>query len=103
NTPNSATNFVPPLIGNPSEPSLIGSLIGLGIILMTPNVVNMLKQMLKAPKMDSGVGKSIAGATGVVTGAGKSTTGAAGLAVFGDPYTGKKGFEAIRSSFLRKA
>ncbi|MDP2585528.1 MAG: hypothetical protein Q8P29_01470 [Candidatus Levybacteria bacterium] len=98
-----ATNpFIPPLIGD-LGPSMFSSLIGIGMILMTPNVINMLKEMLKAPKMDSGVGKSIAGATGVVTGAGKSTTGAAGLAVFGDPYTGKKGFEAIRSSFLRKA
>ena len=49
-----ANNFVPPLIGNAGEPSLIGSLIGLGIILMTPNVVNMLKTALKAPKIDTG-------------------------------------------------
>ena len=55
-----ANNFVPPLIGNPGDPSLIGSLIGLGIILMTPNVVNMLKTALKAPKIDTGgVGKAL--------------------------------------------
>ena len=47
-------NFVPPLIGNPGDQSLIGSLIGLGIILITPNVVNMLKTALKAPKIDTG-------------------------------------------------
>lgn len=56
-----AQNFVPPLIGNPGEPSVIGSLIGLGIILMTPNVVNMLKTALKAPKLDTGgIGKAFA-------------------------------------------
>jgi len=56
--------FVPPLIGNPignpGEPSLIGSLIGLGILLITPNVVNLLKQMLKAPKTETGLGKAFA-------------------------------------------
>ncbi len=44
--------FVPPLIGNPSSTSAIGSLIGLGFILLTPNVVNMTKAALKAPKFD---------------------------------------------------
>lgn len=31
---------------------MIGSLIGLGILLITPNVVTMLKTALKAPKTD---------------------------------------------------
>lgn len=53
-TGDSATRFTPPLIGNPVEG--IGALIGLGIILMTPNVVNMLKTALKAPKIDTGGG-----------------------------------------------
>jgi hypothetical protein len=44
--------FIPPLIGNVGEPGLFGSLIGLGVILLTPNIVNMLKQLLKAPKSD---------------------------------------------------
>ncbi|MDO8655767.1 MAG: hypothetical protein Q7K45_00885, partial [Nanoarchaeota archaeon] len=52
--------FVPPLIGNPGDTSAIGAFIGLGIILLTPNVVNMLKSILKAPKIDTGgVGKAI--------------------------------------------
>lgn len=60
-------NFVPPLIGNPGDPSLIGSLIGLGILLMTPNVVNMLKQMLKAPKTDmmGAIGASLGAGAGI--------------------------------------
>ncbi len=61
-TPASGTqNFVPPLIGNPGDPSAIGALIGLGVLLMTPNIINMLKQMLKVPKLDTGgIGKALA-------------------------------------------
>ncbi len=68
----SASNFVPPLIGNPGDPSLIGSLIGLGIILMTPNVVNMLKTALKAPKLDTGLGKALGPGIGVPIGTARS-------------------------------
>lgn len=70
-------NFVPPLIGNPGDTSLIGSLIGLGVILMTPNIVNLLKTALKAPKIDTG---GIAKGLGVGVGLPLSTIkGAAGL------------------------
>ncbi|KKS70261.1 MAG: hypothetical protein UV41_C0031G0001, partial [Candidatus Daviesbacteria bacterium GW2011_GWA2_42_7] len=63
--------FFPPLIGNSSDfdPTLIGSLISLGIILMTPNVVTMLKAALKAPKMDTGLGKAIGAGPKAVQGA----------------------------------
>jgi hypothetical protein len=59
--PATGQNFVPPLIGNPGNPELISSLVGLGIILITPNIVDMLKQMLKAPKTDmaGGIGKAL--------------------------------------------
>ncbi|MDO8620999.1 MAG: hypothetical protein Q7R31_01845 [Candidatus Levybacteria bacterium] len=74
-----ADNFVPPLIGNPGDPSLIGSLIGLGIILMTPNVVNMLKAALKAPKIDTGgIGKAFMPGLAVP---GRTVGGIAGLAL----------------------
>lgn len=46
--------FVPPLIGNPGEANLLGSLIALGIILATPNVVEMTKKALKAPDINLG-------------------------------------------------
>jgi len=55
-----ANVFIPPLIGNSGDPKIIGSLIGLGILLITPNTVNLLKQMLKAPKTDMGIGKAFA-------------------------------------------
>ena len=74
-TPASGQNFVPPLIGNAGEPSLIGSLIGLGIILMTPNVVNMLKTALKAPKLDTGLGKAIGAGIALPVNVGKNIGG----------------------------
>ena len=55
--------FVAPLIGNPSNPNEIGSVIGFGIILMTPEVVRLIKSVLKAP--GSGFGKAFLGAVGV--------------------------------------
>jgi hypothetical protein len=61
--------FFPPLIGNANDmgPNLIGAIISLGIILITPNVVNLLKQMFKAPKTDMGFGKAIgAGSPGTM-------------------------------------
>lgn len=58
--------FVPPFIGDPGSPNLMGSLIGFGIILMTPNVVNMMKGWVKAPKFDI---SAISQAIGVGTGA----------------------------------
>jgi len=61
---NASGQFVPPLIGNPGDLNAIGALIGLGIILITPNIVNMLKAALKAPKIDIG---SIGQAIGVGT------------------------------------
>lgn len=52
-------NFVPPLIGNRLEPETLGALIGLGIILITPNILNIIKTALKVPKVDTGLGKAI--------------------------------------------
>lgn len=59
-----AKHFVPPLIGDRASPKAIGAIIGLGIILMTPNVVNMLKTALKVPKIETGLGKSIGAGIG---------------------------------------
>lgn len=52
-------NFVPPLIGNRLDSEGLGALIGLGVILITPNIINILKTALKAPKTDTGLGKAI--------------------------------------------
>src|SRR3989344_1474876 len=57
--------FVPPLVGNPGDYKSFAALIGLGIILTTPNVVNMMKAALKAPKFDlSSPGQAIGGGAG---------------------------------------
>lgn len=51
---NSATStqpfFTPPFIGAPINPKHFGSLIGLAIVLMTPEVINMMQSVLKAPE-----------------------------------------------------
>jgi len=59
--------FVPPLIGNFANTNLFGSLIGLGIILMTPQVVNMMKDLIKSPqfKYSSAVGQAVGVGTSV--------------------------------------
>lgn len=59
--------FVPPMIGNPNDTASIGAIVGIAIILMTPVVVTMMRDLLKAPtfKYASEVGKSLgAGAAG---------------------------------------
>ncbi|HVZ12803.1 MAG TPA: hypothetical protein VG965_07295 [Patescibacteria group bacterium] len=66
---NSANNFTPPFIGNPGNTKSFGALIGLGIILLTPNVVNLIRQAVKAPsgKIAAGIGQSISIGAGVVS------------------------------------
>jgi hypothetical protein len=44
-----STTFVPPLIGNPNVQSQIGMLIALGAILISPEIVNMMRNAFKAP------------------------------------------------------
>ncbi len=58
--------FVPPLVGGFADAKNLAALIGLGFILLTPNVVAMTKAALKAPKFDT---TSIKQAIGVGTGA----------------------------------
>ncbi len=88
--------FVPPLIANPSDTKAIGALIGLGIILATPNVVNMMKAALKAPKVDlSSIGAAIGVGTGVPTRAASQAAGIYTAATF-DVY-GQRGTEAAKA------
>lgn len=63
--------FVPPLIGEAFKPDILGSLIGIGIILMTPQVVTMMRDFLKAPnlKYTAAIGQAVGAGTGVYTGA----------------------------------
>lgn len=59
--------FIPPLVGDPGENGVgaIGSIIGLGMILIMPEAVNITKQALKAPDL------KIAGAAGRAIGVGQ--------------------------------
>lgn len=68
-TPSSQEQFLPPLIGNPSSTHAIGALIGLGIILMTPQVVNMLKEALKSPelKYTTAIGQAVGVGGGITS------------------------------------
>lgn len=58
-TGDKANNFVPPLIGSRIDSETLGAIIGLGIILITPNILNVIKTAIKAPKTDVGAGKAI--------------------------------------------
>lgn len=66
--------FVPPLVGNAGSTQAIGALIGLGIILMTPQVVNILKEALKSPdlKYTAAIGQAIGVGAAVPMGTAKS-------------------------------
>lgn len=71
--------FIAPLIGNPLRNDLapIGSLIALGIIWMTPQVVNMTKELIKSPQFKYGAALGEAfGAGQRLAGVPKSSVGA---------------------------
>ncbi len=78
---NSGSMFLPPLIGNPNgtsnDSSPIGTIIGIGIILLTPQVVTMMRDFLKAPQfkytaaIGQAVGVGAAGPARVIGGAGQ--------------------------------
>lgn len=48
--PDDASIFAPPFIGNSLNPKHLGSLLGLGLILMLPEVINMVQSIIKAPE-----------------------------------------------------
>jgi hypothetical protein len=95
-------SFVPPLIGNMGTANVIGPLIALGIILMTPNVVNMIKKALKATKFETGIGAAVAGGVAMVGRGAKSGAGMTATYYQGDPYTGKKGWPGVFQGGQRK-
>jgi hypothetical protein len=64
--------FVPPLIGNPLAPGLLGAITSLGFILLTPEVANLTKQFFKSPKLQlGGVKSGLFAAGGLVSGPGR--------------------------------
>jgi len=82
-------NFIPPLVGTPGDDSVksIGSLIGLGIILIMPESVNLAKAMFKSPerKLASAVWQPIGLGTSALTSPIKGAWGK----VWGEDRTGK--------------
>ncbi len=101
----SPDNFAPPFIGNPGNQSAFGALIGVGIILLTPQVVNLVRQMIKAPEMKitTSVGQSIAGGAGTIGGTIRTTAGAGFVAAKGTmpPQGGESAITSILRRFLR--
>jgi hypothetical protein len=67
---NPATVFAPPLVGDLPGTDLLGNFIGLGILLMTPSVVAMIKSALKAPSLQAGgpIAAALGVGAGVLTG-----------------------------------
>lgn len=55
------TEFVPPLIANPSSSNGLGSLIGIGIIIMTSQVVAITREIFKSPtlKYTAAIGQAV--------------------------------------------
>lgn len=98
--------FVPPLIGNPGSSGAISSLIGFGIIMLAPQVVNMMKEYIKAPqfKYISAIGQAVGVGAGVPGGTAKlgARSVSAGLI---NPVTGATGpfsFPRVFSSLFSR-
>lgn len=60
--------FVPPMVGDFLNPEALASIIGLGIILMLPEVANMVRDALKQPefKYTAAIGRSVGVGTGAL-------------------------------------
>ncbi|HLG30791.1 MAG TPA: hypothetical protein VI387_11320, partial [Candidatus Brocadiales bacterium] len=100
----STTPFVPPLTGDFLDPANFASIIGLGIILLTPEVVNIVRDALKAPefKYTAAIGRSVAGGLGVITGTVRGTAGGGFAALKGAmPLAGEKGLTAVLRRVFR--
>lgn len=63
--------FVPPLVGNPNDANSIAAFVGLGIVLLTPQVLTIVRETLKAPqfKYSSAIGQAIGVGPSMVQGA----------------------------------
>ncbi len=81
--------FVPPLIGYGGELAPITALIGLGIILATPNVTKYAQEIFKSPKLDTApIGQSIKSGIAPFAAGGKKAWGT--LTRYPDTYRGIK-------------
>lgn len=99
-----ALTFVPPLIGNPLGGEQAGSfsplsfLIGLGIILMTPQVVAMMQDFLKSPqfKYTAAIGEAI----GAGSSSSKNIFQTAMMGKFGGSKPGESGLGAVAKKMI---
>lgn len=59
--PQGSTQFNPPLLGATSPQGALGVFVGLGVILLTPTVVQMMRELFKAPqfKYTAAIGQAI--------------------------------------------
>ncbi|MBI4130073.1 hypothetical protein HY468_02035 [Candidatus Roizmanbacteria bacterium] len=101
--PQAGVVFVPPMIGSPNQQGSfqpIASLIGLGFILMTPVVVQMMKDLLKAPqfKYMAAIGQSVGSGRKLGMGSLGKASGTYFEATRGSATPGEKG----RQYLLRK-
>ena len=98
--PNVAGNlFVPPMIGNPmgGSTSPLGAIIELGVILMTPNILTMVKELIKAPqfKHSSAVGQMVGAGTGFVRGTYSNLAGTTFQYFKGTPHPNERGQDVL--------
>ena len=58
--------FTPPLLGVPLAQGALGAFVGLGVIFMTPVVVQMMREILKAPqfKYTAAIGQAVGAGLG---------------------------------------
>lgn len=105
------TLFVPPLIGNPNgtaDPNLpgnpLGWLVGLALILMTPQIVAIMKSLFKAPdfKYTQAIFQGLAGGGSVLGGAAKETVaGVIAKRLGALPQKGEGGFLTALRRWVR--
>lgn len=81
--------FTPPLIGNTNTVGSMGSLIGLAVIFMTPQVVKMMQELFKSE------GFKYASAVGQAVGVGQSMVSGTGTAIY-SPYGALHNFGRFR-------
>lgn len=86
--------FTPPMIGGGINPKNFGALIGMAIIFMTPEVINIVKDTLKAPKMNSYQG-AVTGALGKGVGYAGFLPKKVGHKLFDHDQMGPKGVGSI--------
>lgn len=101
--------FAPPFIGNPGDQDNFAALIGVGIVLLTPQVVTMVRAAIKAP--EGKYSSAVASTLKMGAGMNQQLFAPVGRNLFGrkNPFTGKReggvvpwaGKKAIQRSFYK--